>query len=561
MSYCLGLHIDDNYIRYAKVLKEENAEPKIESYGIMFYDNLQMAIESIIKETYSFNAEISINLNGEFYSEFETFAGMDYGNLKKHLRLVFAEEFCAERNLNPNTFETRFVRIKNDNDEDSTKVMFIAGNKTAISKPKQLLNNRVKTVLPVSLANLSLLNITEETNCAILDMDTTSTLTIVVRGNVKKVVNINLGMGNVLSKLAQTYKSYSKAYNECKKAVLLEDMIEEPVKKRGRPSQKLSDDFGNMESDIESITPILYDISQRVRTQLMEYLGVVNKLYITGAAVVINNIDLYFEDAIGDISVEILKPHFLVSNIEASKKIKELIEVNSAIALAIAPTKIGKDNINFNAVSIFEEVKLTIKDNKQIKMLFDKISGKGKVRIKKPKEKKPKVSFSDQKVGFFGTVTLTALVLTIVAYVVTTTALNVQYERNIAKIDQGTVNLNNVINQINADAQTINVNAQKYVTLQNNIRMLATQLEEINGLTNDIPGLLTRIALVMPDEVTVTKITINSSNVTIEAQSEEYASLGFLISALKTEEIMGNITTSLANNASLQKIVINGVIK
>ena len=568
MSYCLGLHIEDNYIRYAKVLKEENKEPKIETYGVMFYDNLQMAIEGIIKETYSYNAEIVINLNGEFYHEFETFAGMDYGNLKRHLKLVFAEEVCAPRNLNPTSFDTRFIRVKSDSDEDATKIVYIACNKTAIEKPKQLLSNKVQAVLPVSMANLSLLNLDKEENFAILDVDSYTTLTIVVKDGVKKVININLGMSNILSKLAQIYKSYSKSYNECKKIILLDESMQQLTKKRGRPSKTETEE--NQAVDVDSITPILYDIAGRVRAQLNNYIGIVNKIYVTGSVVAMNNIDLYFEEAIGDITVELLKPHFLANNLEASKKMKEIMEVNSAIALAIAPTRINEDNINFNAVNFLEETKMVLKENKLIGKVISKLPSKisvgkekttSKVNLKEPKEEKPKITFAEQSMGFIPKMLMTGLALGIVAYVATTTLLNTQYEKNGEQIREASAELTAVINSIDNDTDTINMNSQKYTTLQNNIRILAEQLDQLNGLKNDVPSLLTRIALVVPDEVVITKITVNDSNVSIEAQSNDYAPLGFFISSLKTEEIIDNISTSIINASSLQKIVINGVIK
>lgn len=563
MSYCLGLHIDDNYIRYAKVLKEENNEPKIETYGVVFYDNLQMAVEGIIKETYSYNAEIVINLNGEAYYEFETFAGMDYTSLKKHLNLMFGEEVCAKRDLKPNTFETRFIRGKSDTDEDATRIIYIAANKTLIAKPKQLLNNKVSKILPVSLANLSLLKMDEQTNCAILDLDTYTTLTIIVKGQVKKVININLGMGNILAKLTQTYKSYSKAYSACKQIMLLNNIMVEPIKKRGRPSKITEEEIADTTVDIESITPILYDISERVKAQLNEYIGIINTLYITGSATIINDIDLYFETELASVTVERLKPHFLANNIEANKKIKSFMEVNGAIALAVSPAKIDKESINFNPTNAFETIKSTVKDNKYINLGLSKIThrGKGNLGIKENQKPITHLSFKDQTVGVIPTSLIAILILSIAAYIVTTTVLNAQYTKNIKELDNGIAELNSIMSMIESDTQMINVNAQKYQTLQNNINILSSQLEEINGITNDIPSLLSRIALVMPDEVLVTKITINGSNVRIDAESQNYAPLGFLITALKTQEIMTDINTTIVEDASLQKIVINGVIR
>ena len=561
MSYCLGLHIDDNYIRYAKVLKEDNSVPKIETYGIVFYDNLQMAIEGIIKETYSFNIPISINLNGEFYYEFETFAGMDYSNLKKHLKLVFSEEVCAVRNLNPTSFDTKFIRVNNDDDADSTKVVYIACNKSALSKQKQLLGNKISNILPVSLANLSLVDTENQQNFAILDMDTYTTLTIVLKGNVKKVININLGMGNILGKLAQTYKSYSKAYNECKNIILLDEGMQQLTRKRGRP--KSNSEEAEQVTDVETITPILYDIAERVRAQLNNYVGIINKVYVTGSGMVLNNLDLYLEENLGGIRVELLKPYFLTDNIEVSKKIKEVMEVNSAIALTIAPTKIGKDSINFNAAGVIDEIKQTIKDNKYVKLILSKLpNGKSqKTKVKKIKVERPKVDFSEQSMGYWPKILMFGISMIIVAYVAVTTLLSIEYEKNLKDIENGTIQLKSVINSIENDTNIINMNAQKYVTLQNNIRALSEQLDQINGLSYDVPSLLTRIALVIPDEVTLTNLTINDTNVMLEAECDTYAPLGFFISSLKTEEIIEDMSTTIISDSSLQKISISGVIK
>ena len=50
MPSCLGLYIETNIIKYAKVSKERDIL-KIESFGIKFYDKLDEAIKQIISET------------------------------------------------------------------------------------------------------------------------------------------------------------------------------------------------------------------------------------------------------------------------------------------------------------------------------------------------------------------------------------------------------------------------------------------------------------------------------------------------------------------------------
>ena len=46
MSSCLGLYIENNVIKYAKVSKEHETL-KIESFGMKFYDKLNETISSL----------------------------------------------------------------------------------------------------------------------------------------------------------------------------------------------------------------------------------------------------------------------------------------------------------------------------------------------------------------------------------------------------------------------------------------------------------------------------------------------------------------------------------
>ena len=64
MSTCLGLYIEENLIKYAKVSKEHE-QIKVESFGMKFYDNLEQTVKQIIEETYSYKTPISINLSEE----------------------------------------------------------------------------------------------------------------------------------------------------------------------------------------------------------------------------------------------------------------------------------------------------------------------------------------------------------------------------------------------------------------------------------------------------------------------------------------------------------------
>ena len=57
MQKCLGIYIEENLIKYAKVSKEKD-DMKIESFGIRFFQDLSEEISKVIEETYSFNTPI-----------------------------------------------------------------------------------------------------------------------------------------------------------------------------------------------------------------------------------------------------------------------------------------------------------------------------------------------------------------------------------------------------------------------------------------------------------------------------------------------------------------------
>ena len=59
MASCLGLYVESNIIKYAKVSKEQD-KIKIEAFGVKFYDDLEKTIDQIIEELYSYKTQISI---------------------------------------------------------------------------------------------------------------------------------------------------------------------------------------------------------------------------------------------------------------------------------------------------------------------------------------------------------------------------------------------------------------------------------------------------------------------------------------------------------------------
>ena len=156
MESCLGLYIESNVIKYAKVSKEREVL-KIESFGIKFYEKLNEAIKQIIAETFSYKTKISINLSEEVYNYFYMFNLLNKNDLKKAIETEF-ESYCFDKNLNKNAFEGRYALSNAIEDKDKIKVIYVSTNKTTINKTIQLVEDaRVSCITPMgtSIANVA----------------------------------------------------------------------------------------------------------------------------------------------------------------------------------------------------------------------------------------------------------------------------------------------------------------------------------------------------------------------------------------------------------------------
>ena len=192
MASCLGLYVESNIIKYAKVSKEHE-KIKVESFGVKFYDNLEKAIDQIIEETYSYKTPISINLSEEIYNYFNMFAMLSNKDLSKAIKTEF-EMYCSDQGYNPNVFETRYVVSKNPDDKDKLKVIHIAANKIELTKKTQVLEkNKLTSIVPVSMAITNLIETKPKENCLIVNIEDNTTVTKILDENVYDIQTFDEG--------------------------------------------------------------------------------------------------------------------------------------------------------------------------------------------------------------------------------------------------------------------------------------------------------------------------------------------------------------------------------
>ena len=120
MASCLGLFIQNNLIKYAKISKENN-NVKIDNYGIKFLqDDLEKVIKQIVDETFSYKIPISVNTSNEKYANSEIFALLSENDQKKSIRTEF-EYYCSETGKNRLALDYRAIFLKETKDSDKKK--------------------------------------------------------------------------------------------------------------------------------------------------------------------------------------------------------------------------------------------------------------------------------------------------------------------------------------------------------------------------------------------------------------------------------------------------------
>jgi hypothetical protein len=211
MTSCLGLYVESNIIKYAKVSKDHD-KLKVESFGVKFYDDLEKTINQIIEETYSYKTPISINLSEEIYNYFDMFSLLSNKDLSKAIKTEF-EMYCGDQGYNPNVFETRYVVSKNPQDKEKLKVIHIAANKIELTKKMQVLEgDKLSYIVPVSMAITNLIETKPKENCLIVNMEENTTVTTVIDENVYDIKTFDEGCQDFLRKINLKENSLAKSY-------------------------------------------------------------------------------------------------------------------------------------------------------------------------------------------------------------------------------------------------------------------------------------------------------------------------------------------------------------
>ncbi len=522
MTSCLGIYIEPNFIKYAKISKDHDIL-RVESFGIKFYDKLGDAIDQVISDTYSFKTPISINLSEESYQYFYMFTLLNKVDMKKAIQTEF-ESFCSDKGINKNGVEARYALVNSLDDKEKIKVIHVSANKSSILEQEQpFLNYKLSTIAPVSISISNIANLKSKENALIINMENETTITTVIDQRIYQVEKIQNGALEVLEGIRIKENSYSKAYEICKNSTIYT-----------MEGQELQEDKNEY---LDDIMPTLYTIASKVREIIENDTIKIDRVYLTGTLSVVNNIDLYFQEVLQNEKVEILKPFFIKDTVKIN--IKDYIEVNSAISLALQGLEYGLKNMNFK--------KQTFKDN--IDDIFAKLNIS---REDKTEKKQNKVLSNMFSTNFRGKLSSSerwmlrvlggALILTVM-YSGFSIFLNKEIDKKnleVAEVKQDTAYK---ITEVEKDIKDVQSKTSEYQRLTENLRNISNQVSEDNKNRNNIPNLLSQIMHSIPQGVQITSIENPSAkHIIIQAQSQKYEQLGYFKAILKTQGILSPST-------------------
>ncbi len=537
MAQCLGLYIEENIIKYAKVSKDHD-NIKIESFGIKFYENLTNAINQIIEETYSYKTPISVNLSEEMYTYFNMFSLLSKKDLQKAIEVEF-ESYCSDKGYNPNVFEKRYALVDNTEDKEKIKVIHVAANKIEINKKLQdFTKYRLINISPISMTIPNIADLQPKQNAIIVNIENKTRITTIIDEKIYNVETLDQGSEEILQKINMKENSFSKSYEICKNTTIY--TVE---------GRELGEDT---QGHLEDIMPTLFNIVGRIQKIINESLNRIEVVYITGTASSINNIDLYFQEYLTGVKCEILKPYFIKKLIKETN-IKDYIEVNSAISLALQGLNEGIEGMNFKKTTLMDKLSITMPE-------LDKTKNKEKNKNTTNKKKSNiniNFDFSAKLDGVEYNLLRTAvgILIFIIIFSGFSALLTKQINKKQDEVAKVINNTNSQISLARQDENRIKTRKNEYTQLIQNLQELSDRINEINQTRNSIPNLLYKVMTDIPENVQITSIeNTTNKHIVIKVQADKYEQIGYFKAKIKS----ANVLTDVISNSGVKE---NDVVK
>lgn len=543
MPSCLGLYIENNLIKYAKVSKEKENK-KIEAFGVKFYERIEDGIKQVIEETYSYKIPICINVSEENYNYFNMFALLKKTDLDKAIKTEF-ESYCTDKGFNVNVFEGRYAVTKKLTENQQLKVIYISNNKIDLNKRMQLLEQYNLTgVYPLPIAITNLVETAPKENAVIVNIEEKTTITTIINQQIYDVKKLDEGSEDFLSKINLKENSYSKAYDVCKETTIYTS--------EGKELTEIRTGY------LEEIMPTLYSIAGQVQKAINENMEKIQNVYITGTAALINNIDLYFQEYLEGATCEVLKPNFVSKTPDIN--IKDYIEVNSAIAIALMGLGEGIEGMNFKKNTLKDQLKaiFTIEIGNKKTEKNGKTKAKSNINLQKIFKNDLKQPLDNIEKNLLNTAV--GLLILFIVYSGFSLALKKEFVKKTEEVAQSIQNTNKQIENVKKDSSNIKQQKDIYSDYIEELEKTVKIAQEKNKTKGAYPNLLNQLMNVIPTSVQIKSIEDKGEGkIEILVQSPKYEQIAFFIGSIKTEVILTNvISTSGQKSSDIITVKIEG---
>ena len=243
-----------------------------------------------------------------------------------------------------------------------------------------------------------------------------------------------------------------------------------------------------------------------------------------------------------------LKPYFTTENIKIN--IKDYIEVNSAIAIAMQGIGYGIKSMNFKKQT-----------------LIDQLPDWLKLDVSLGKKEKKSINFDlsgklDQTEKWLLR-SATGVLMLIILYSAFSIYLDNKIKDKIIDADDVILYTDTQIAAINNDINQVTTKSNKYQEMTDNLKNINKEVEANLNFKGAIPNLLMEIMTTIPKDVQITQIENTadqqSRHIVIKAQSKYYDELGYFKAKLKEDKILINVVSTQGEKVDdLVKIVIEG---
>ncbi len=579
MASCLGISVGKNLIKYAKLSKERNSQTiAIDAYGVKFYDVLTQTINEIIRETKSNDSDISVCITSDDYEKTESFRSTKPKDREAALQVEF-EELCAKRNANASSLDVRFLLSEDGSSPDQYKVICCAASRVELNNLWQALQDT--KVQSISAIGPTISNLLKDRglseNCLIINIEDDTKLTLVKSGKISDVFQVPVGMDEVIARLADQYNSYARAYEACKG---VDAYTDEALMKVDTETQSARD----------SLMPTLYDLKQRIMMTVEPFANDFQTVYITGTGIIVNNIDLYLQEAFPGKRVELLVPYFV--NKERNS-LKDVLEVNSALAASVYCLNGIDKSVDFLKSGTFlkqYETKKALSPKVIMATIKDKIDEINQKTLKPKKTSKHKkrdiqidsgmenlgqlggsgefnapqfeeeVEYYDPMAEWFTRVSI-ALVVAWISYTGVAWFVQSSLSKKIRIVEENTAKTQMQIDKVIKDKELIDSKASEYKRKSDNLQRMIDQIKVQKERSYAVPNFMSQLMFIIPVDVRVSSIEIGTNNkVILKAESAKYAQLGYFVSRLKLAGILKDVDMKVDGMSSNISITVEGVL-